>query len=103
MRAAWNQQLVTASLKTMHEKLNASATVAASSDRKRKPEEQSTRDITSERMAAINTLISASADRAGASDGAGPATVAPTGASALSPEQQRMAAALKISAALDAF
>jgi hypothetical protein len=92
VRAAWNQQLVTASLKNMHEKMNAMSTET----RKRKPDEQLTdRDVTAERMSALNTLISASAEHAPGLPQAAPVP--------LTVEQQRMAAALKISAALDAF
>lgn len=108
VRAAWNQQLVTASLKTMHEKMAADG--PTESQRKRKSDDdEATRTVDShEWMAGINSLISASAERVPPTDGAGPAvdtgaTVMQPGTTGLTVEQQRMAAALKISAALDAF
>lgn len=109
VRAAWNQQLVTASLKTMHEKMAADGPTPTESQRKRKSDDDSSRTVDShEWMAGINSLISASAERAPKTDGAGPAVdtgaaVMQSGATGLTIEQQRMAAALKISAALDAF
>jgi hypothetical protein len=83
---------------------------ATESQRKRKSDDdEATRTVDShEWMAGINSLISASAERAPPTDGAGPAvdtgaTVMQPGTTGLTVEQQRMAAALKISAALDAF
>lgn len=109
IKAAWAQQLVTASLQTMQEKMKtATVSDAARGSIKRKPTEELERDsgdVTSERMAAINTLISASATSLPAASGAGPAVgVSPVAAHVpLNQEQKRMAAALKLQAALDAF
>ena len=109
IKAAWAQQLVTASLQTMQDRMIKSSTLdEARSSTKRKAGAQLDRessDVTTERMAAINTLISASASAAPSLSGAGPAVdVSPVASHMpLNADQKRMAAALKLQAALDAF
>lgn len=106
VRAAWNQQLVTASYASMHARIAADADrTGGRSKRSVDDMEAEEPDVTAERMAAINTLLSASAAHvapSGESDGAGPAVPEQT-TSSMTAEQQRMAAAMKLATALDAF